>query len=228
MVKKFATNSLLLLSFVQFCASAAVIVWDNGGPSATLANGTALTEFQSAQDFILGSTTDLTSVTFWNLEPGPPPAGDYNGSIFWEIRNNNAGAPTGSVLGSGTIAPTRTAAGTLSGLAQFQNDFTISINGVTAGTYWLTLHNGPLGNTGPLIDFYWTWADLNVTNTPTFRGQDSDLVGGGGYLTNGQEHAFNISGNVVVPSGVPEPATMAVAGAGLAALAFFRARKSNN
>ncbi len=225
MVKKFAINSLLLFSLVQFSANAAVIVWDNGGPSGTLAGGTQLTEFQSAQDFILGSTTDLTSVTFWSLEATSP---DYNGSIFWEIRNNNAGAPTGSVLGSGTVAPTRTAAGTLALLTQFQNDFTVSINGVTAGTYWLTLHNGPLINTGPLIDFYWTWADLNVTNTPTFRGQDSDLVGGGGYLTNAQEHAFNISGNVVVPSGVPEPATMAVAGAGLAALAFFRARKSNS
>ena len=224
MVKKFAVNSLVFFSLVQFSASAAVIVWDNGGPSATLANGTALTEFQSAQDFILGSTTDLTSVTFWSLEATAP---DYSGSIFWEIRNNNAGAPTGSVLGSGTAIPTRTAAGVLAGLNQFQNDFTISINGVTAGTYWLTLHNGPLANTGPLIDFYWTWTDLNVTNTPTFRGQDSDLVGGGGYLTNGQEHAFNVSGNVV-PSGVPEPATMAVAAAGLAVLALFRARKSNS
>jgi hypothetical protein len=56
-----------------------------------------------------------------------------------------AGAPDATnVIGTGTATPTRIAAGSVLAYNQFQNDFSISLTAVNAGTYWLETHDGPL------------------------------------------------------------------------------------
>ena len=219
MVKKNMLQLGLLICALQASSAMALTLWDNGGPSTTVANqgSSNLSDTQQAQDFTLTFTSDLTAVRFWNLEASPA---DYVGSIFYQITGNNAGVP-GAVLGFGTATPTRTAAGTVLGFNQFQNDFALSVNNLAAGTYWITLHNGPLAST-TFTDFSWSWADLDATNTPTVRGQEFLLnPPGTQWTTNDQEHAFNITG---IASVVPEPAAWLLAGAAFATLTLRRRR----
>ena len=206
-------------------AVSAGIIYDNGGPAVILPGGSQMSDTYQGQDFIVSSATNLTSVTFWSLEGVPA---DFTGSIFYQIVNDAAGSPGLTVLDSGTrtgAGLTRTAAGTALGFTQFQNDFAVSALGVTPGTYWLLLHNGPLGTTA-FSDFYWSWADLNGTNTPTNRGQEKGLAPVTGWTTTDAEAAFNVSGTLV-SSGVPEPGTIGLSVAGLGLLALWRKRVMN-
>jgi hypothetical protein len=195
----------------QFAGSAhAGVLWDNGGPAVTNLGGSGMSDTIQAEDFQISGPSGLTGVTFWNLQSIPA---DYSGSIAWEISSDASGTP-GAVVDSGTATPTRTAAGSMLGLSQFQNDFAVSTF-LSVGTYWLTLHNGPVSSTS-FTDFYWTWTDLNATNTGTNRGQELGLdPPATGFTTNDQEHAFLISS-------VPEPGTLALAFCGIAGFAFRR------
>jgi hypothetical protein len=215
MFDKNLLNLGLVVCTLQASSALAVTLWDNGGPAAANPGGSNLSDTQQAQDFSLTTTSNLTSVTFWSLEAS---TADYVGTVFYQITNNAAGAPGATVFGFGTATPTRTAAGTVLGLNQFQNDFAVAVNNLAAGTYWLTLHNGPLGSTA-FTDFYWSWADLNGSNTGTSRGQEFALNPlGTAWSTNDQEHAFNISGVTVVP----EPATWLLTALGVAAWGLRR------
>lgn len=199
----------------------AVVLWDNGGPAVTDPGGSVMSDTNQAQDFTLLSTSDLTAVRFWSLELIPA---DYDGSIDYQIVNDAAGAPGSTVLGSGTATPTRIAAGSVLGYTQFQNDFSIAVSGLLAGTYWIELHNGPLSNDS-FTDFYWSWADLDATNTPTTRGREDYLLDPVAWTTNDREHAFAIFGDPA--SSAPEPATLALTGVGLALLVLRRRQLSH-
>ena len=204
-------------------------LWDNGGPGASALGGSGMSDTNQAQDFTLGFTSDLTAVRFWNLQAS---ANDYAGSIFYQIVNDASGAPGSTVYGSGTATPTRVGAGTVLGLSQFQNDFSIAVSGLLAGTYWIELHNGALNVFDAIIpaDFYWSWADLGGVNTLSTRGQEDYLPESVGWTTNGSEHAFAIFGDRVIqpppppPPGIPEPATLALTGVALSFLAMRRRR----
>jgi hypothetical protein len=221
MIKKNLLQLCVALCALQASAAMALTVWDNGGPSTAAGageGGSNLSEFKQAEDFTLSFASNLTSVTFWSLEAS---AADYSGNIFYEITNNLAGVPGATVFGSGLAATTRTAAGSAAGLNQFKNDFALSVNNLAAGTYWITLHNGPMANSG-FTDFYWSWADLNATNSGagTFRGQELSLPATPAtpWTTNSQEHAFLIAADLVPE--VPEPETWMLLSAGLLGLAW--------
>jgi PEP-CTERM motif len=212
----------LLKLFVVSCllqagSAMAVTLWNNGAPAVASPGGSNLSDTQQAQDFTLTSASSLTAVTFWSLEAA---ASDYVGSIFYQITNNQGGAPGTTVINFGTVTPTRTAAGVSAGFNQFQNDFVLPAVNLAAGTYWLTLHNGPLTTTAPL-DFYWSWSDLNAINTPTARGREFLLNPlDTQWRTNDQEHAFFITGTAAIP----EPTTWLLTGLGVATLAWRRRR----
>ncbi|MSV34964.1 MAG: PEP-CTERM sorting domain-containing protein [Bryobacterales bacterium] len=175
-----------------------------------------MSDFIQGDNFVLAFTTNLTAVRFWDMELS---AADYSGSIFWEIRNNAASVPGGTVLGTGTATPTRTAAGSALGLNIFQNDFAITVNNVAAGTYWLVLHNGPLAST-TFSDYYWAWTAVGGANAATDRGVEKSLNPlAVNWSTNGQEHAFLISGDAV---GIPEPGTLVFISTGIAAMGWAR------
>lgn len=218
MIKKHLLQLCVALCALQTSAVMALTVWDNGGPTVVLADqgGSNMSEFQQAEDFTLSTASNLTSMTFWSLEAS---ALDYSGSIFYEITSNVAGAPGATVFGSGTATTTRTAAGTSAGLTQYKNDFSLSVNNLAAGTYWITLHNGALSSPG-FTDFYWSFADLTPTNTPTLRGKELALppMVATPWSTNDREHAFLLGGELVPE--VPEPETWLLFGTGLTALAL--------
>ena len=146
---------------------------------------------------------------------------DYLNSIFWEIRGNNSGVPGNTLVASGTVAPTRATAGTVSlggtNFNQFQNDFTVNVNNLASGFYWLTLHNGGI-NATTFTDFYWSAAD---TNTTAYLGQEMGLNPLTSWTTNEQELAFQIYGTSV---STPEPATFGLAGFALVLVGLTRKR----
>jgi hypothetical protein len=203
-------------------AYASVVLWDNGGPAVVNEGGSNMSDTFQAEDFELAVLSNLTGVRFWNLQGT---ANDYAGSIFYQIVTNAGGSPSNTVVGSGLVTPTRVAAGSMLGLSQFQNDFSISLSNVAAGTYWLELHNGPLSAT-TFSDFYWTWTDLNGVNTLTNRGRERALdPPSAAWTTNDQEHAFLIAGDAVTETPVPEPATLLLTASGIAAVVRRRQRK---
>ena len=194
----------------------AATIYDNGGPAVTNLGGSLMSDTLQAQDFLLTGISNLTGVRFWSLQGS---AADYAGNIFYQIFSDAAGLPGSTAIASGLVTPTRVAAGTVLGFSQFQNDFTLAVNGLAGGTYWLALHNGPLATTA-YSDFYWSWADLNAVNTPTNLGAEFALnPAGTAWSTNDQEMAFQISGST---ANTPEPATFAFVGASLLALGMYR------
>lgn len=212
---------------LQTGSAVAAVIWDNGVPNDL--GGSNMSDTVQAQDFSILGLTSLTDVRFWNLQAGD---GDYTGSIFWRIVGDSSGAPNdAAVFGSGTATPTRAAAGSALGLSRFQNDFSILLPDLAAGTYWLELHNGPLTSDSAL-DFYWNWTDVGGANAATNRGRELYLPDPAfGYTTNGEEHAFMLFGDRVAPPpppppppppGVPEPATALLTGLGLIWLAARR------
>lgn len=213
---------LALSAFLCTEVARAAIIWDNGGPALTNQGASNMSDTLQTEDFQLSVTSNLTAITFWDLQAG---AGDYNGSIFWRIVGNSGGQPNdSSVIGSGTATPTQAAQSTMLGFSVFQNDFAISVLGVGPGTYWLELHNGPLASNS-FTDFYWAFADPNAANSTTNPGQEQYLVGSNPWSTNDNEHAFNISGNAAVTP-TPEPGTLCLAAAAVAGIVLRRRRKA--
>ena len=196
-------NSWLKLAPVALTLAAATAwaapVWTNGTPD--FVNGSAMTDTYQAEDFTLGSTTTLTGITFWSVEA----AGAFSGSISWEIFS---GAPGGTVVASGSASSiSRTAAGSLSGLNVIQNQFSISVADLAAGTYWLALHDGAISATD-FDDFYWATAADNASA----RGLELYLPDPSAtWVTNGFEHAFSVDGRAGGGGSAPEPSTAALA-----------------
>lgn len=215
-----AVGALALL--VLATAPARAQLYNNGTPNGS--SGNEMTEWIQAEDFSLGSGSTLTGVTFWALYG----AAGYQGSVNWQIYGNNAGVP-GSVLFSGLVTPTTTtypAAACCGYTTGIQLDFALPSIDLGAGTYWLGLHNGPLGTTAR-NDFYWASTNTNSTSTA----EENDVpYSDNSWFNNGVEHAFQLSGSVDNASVTPEPATMALMATGLVGLTgggmFRRRRKS--
>ena len=102
----------------------------------------------------------------------------------------------------------------------FQNDFNIAVGGLAAGTYWLVLHNGPIGNTN-FTDFYWDWTAAGSGNNGMEQSLNPAVPG---FTTNGAEHAFALFGS---PSalGSPEPGAWVLVTSGFAALLAVKRKR---
>lgn len=175
-------------------------------------NAADITDFESADHFVLASASTIDGFIFWDVEQ----AGAYLGSFFWEIYTNSAGAP-GTLVANGTASPTRTSTGLscCAGNNEFQNVVTGLSVALGPGTFWLALHDGALGST-TFANYYWEAAATSDGNS-----QSSDLIAGGGFVgPNGFNLAFQISGS----SSVPEPSTFLLLALGLSGFGLFRAR----
>lgn len=198
-------RTLLALPLLAVSLPAAVI-FNNG--TSDLITGDNMSEVQVAEDFSLGATYNVTAIRFWSIQEL---AANYRGSVYWAI-HNNSGANPGSILQSGIAAavlavPTGNSA--IIGYAEYQFDIPVAFQ-LTAGNYWLALHNGPLSDGSP-AEMLW------ATTTPGSgaTGQYATVPGIPTWIDTLQEHAFQLDGRLAVGA-VPEPGSLLLLGSGLA------------
>ncbi len=163
---------------------------DDGQQAYTINGGYSVTD-----SFVLSANSNLTSATFSNwLNPG-----DAGTSVNWLITTAAFG---GTTIASGTSS--------LSGVDQGINGFgfdvvnqtfSLGVNSIAAGTYYLQLQNEVVSNGDPGY-----WGESNGPSTAF----DSDL----GQIPS---ESFLITGSATGGGGggVPEPSSIVLLGSGL-------------
>ena len=207
-------SAALLACLAAFAvpASAGPVVYTNGAPNQ--AGGNNMSFAVQAEDFVLSASTTISDVHFWSLETN----GAYRGGIFWGLYSNVGGSPGAAISSGFQTAVSRTVTGA-SAFGDFEilNEFDVTSTALAAGTYWLVLHNGAVGNLNDDgLNFLW-----ETTAAKGLVGRE-DFGDGAGFTGNGAEHAFQLTGPNAV--NVPEPMTGGLVAAALAALMFSRQR----
>jgi hypothetical protein len=160
-----------------------------------------------ADDFVVSSPLTVRLFRFWSLQTS---LADYSGSIAWSVNNNSSGVP-GTVVASGSASPLGFATGQSAfGFNEFYYDVPVNVP-LSAGTYWLVLHDGPTSST-PGTDFFWEWSN----NTGNSQSKDISLPGQP-WVPNFSELAFQADT-------LPEPGSLLLVGAGLLAAWPIRRR----
>lgn len=208
---------LAALAFGVCAASQAAIVVSN---SPDQVYGTNMSFALVADNFTLGGIYDISNLRFWSIQQI---AGDYSGSLYWAIYSDAASAP-GSVLFSNTASIAAALTGSSTGFGYAEYVFDIAVNFQLApGDYWLALQNNALGSTTPTEML---WETSSPGSAPT--GQYVDFLNNQGWVDTGNEHAFQLTGELVgnppppPPNDVPEPSTLALLFASLAAAVALR------
>jgi hypothetical protein len=141
----------------------AAVVFDNGAPDHL--DGYEFTHWIDANQFSLSAAQVITGIHLWEAEA----SNSFYGAILWEIRANTANNTPGAVLFSGTSTNLlRTATGLVvhGFLPEYDITFDIASSAsLPAGTYWLTLHNGPLSNNTGRDIFWETTVNGNLASS---------------------------------------------------------------
>jgi hypothetical protein len=215
LVKQFLFCSFGLTLF-SACAFAAT-VYDSGTPQFV---GTNITQVRAADSFTLGSSANLTDVRFYaSAFTGNTFPGNFSGSISYAFYNDSSGS-LGSVIASGTV---NGLSGALWGFCGSNNCYTVDLAlnsslAVAAGTYWLELHEGTALNTSDGTAVSWAGFN-NATGSSLFSGS----LGTAPNVNDVSERAFLLFDNSLAT--VPEPASFALIGGGLAAMVLIMRKR---
>jgi hypothetical protein len=194
--------------------SPAAVIFSNGTPNLNNPNSRGITIHRSADDFTLGTASNVDSIRFWMVaEPG-----DFGGTLTYAIYQNSAGAletviDTASVTG---VTPVFLNQIPQNIHAIYEVNFALpSSLALGAGTYWLELHEGPTLTTGNDVNVLWAITSGVTGNAKQNQNPTLPTTNVGNAL------AFELVG---APSttGVPEPGSIALTCVGLAAICARR------
>lgn len=217
--------SAVVLMLGTATLSAQQVVFNGGSPTPTNL-GDNMSYNRLANSFTIGSTSSVDAVRFWGLSR----SGGLTGMIDWTIFTDNVGTP-GVALGSGSASPTQTPnnpsnTGTL-GYTSYQYDFTVGADvPLTGGNYWLALHDGSSATDASNRDFFW-----QTTNSGSARPYSMFVFQDPTDASHTWNHCNSFCNNdafeLFAPNvtTTPEPASIAMIGTGLVALAPVVRRK---
>lgn len=209
-------SGMLTLALATVASSAGAQLFSNGTPGLSQGDALTISIFRTADDFTLSTASSINSIRFWinATDQG------FAGVLSYAFYQNDAGA-LGSVVYSNTVS--NVTAQFLGPVLNFnQNMYLVDINlptalDLSAGTYWLELHNGPAltAPSSPLV--FWATAGDGVGNARSNLGPNIPTRPTNSAL------AFSLFGSTSTTA--PEPSTMALSFVGLVAVGVVRARR---
>ena len=179
--------------------------------------------FIVSDSFTLSSNSNITSIDFlsWNV------VGDHISSLDWSITSL---PNSGTTFDGGTTSVTDVLQSALSpntfGFDVELNTFTLNAN-LAAGTYYLNLQNA-VSVGGNLVGWDQGGGSSDALLDGTRLKTGDTCLDGSGAQTNGScAETFRINGTNQV-TGVPEPLTLSLFGAGLAGASIIRRRREKS
>lgn len=183
------------------------MIVNNGTPNQS--GGADLIANIGADDFTLTDSYIINLVRYWTLQDN---AGSYTGPTEWSVLSDSSGAP-GSAVASGSFTATQSATGqSFSGLSEFEHTSAVNII-LGPGTYWFAL-----SSTSSPGSVNWGFTNAVSGNAQAFE------IGVGPWGSISAELAFQLEGDL--DTGVPEPATFGIIGAGLLAIFVHNRRRA--
>lgn len=151
-------------------AGVAGIAYDNGLPDQQ-SGGTVNNGQSTADDFVLGQATTLTSGQFWTLEQGD--GSQWDGTLLWGVLADNGNVPGALVTSGAGVNVVKTEVQTGISLGQFvltEFVYTFEFAGglnLAAGDYWLALFLQTFGGPQQPLIFWESTGDFQVTGDPS-------------------------------------------------------------